>query len=169
MKLDYLANATGKVRIHLVYNGAPGTVEWDDIAVVAKNAMEFGFESGALPPWTKFGATSTTPTAGAARTGSFGVELSGVEGGLFFDLQDLMPGVTYEASVWVRGGGGTAYLWLHDTMGSNWATTTGVTTGVYQQIQVNYAANATGKARIHLRVDGGPGSISWDDVSFRPL
>ena len=43
IKLDYRANGTGKMRIHLVYDGAAGTAEWDDISVLAKDAMEFGF------------------------------------------------------------------------------------------------------------------------------
>ena len=33
--LNYVANGTGAVRVHLSFHGGGGSVEWDDVSVVA--------------------------------------------------------------------------------------------------------------------------------------
>ena len=120
IKLQYRANATGAVRIHLDFVGGAGKVEWDDISVAERNSEEYGFESGGLAPWVTFGGGAAAVTGGAARSGSFGLEVSGGSGlSVFTDLTWLTPGQTYEVTAYVRRspGSAAAFLWLHDTTG----------------------------------------------------
>ena len=167
--LTYTANATGAVRIHLVYGGGPGTVAWDDVTV-AERVLHYGFESGALEPWRTWGGATAAVTAGAARTGSFGLELSGGSGStdVFFDIGGLKLGPSYQVTVFVRrpAGSGTASLWLHDTTGTNKSPRQSVpASNSFQPVMLTYTANATGAMRIHLLYGGGPGTVAWDDVT----
>ena len=167
--LNYTANATAAVRIHVDFVGGAGTVEWDDITVVERNTVEYGFESGGLAPWVTFGGGAAAVTGAAARSGSFGLEVSGGSGlSVFTDLTGLTPGRTYEVTAHVRSspGSAAAFLWLHDTTGGNLSALQPAPGAVtYQPIKVQYRANATGAVRIHLDFVGGAGTVEWDDIS----
>jgi hypothetical protein len=69
-------------------------------------------QAGGLSPWAVFGGITALVKASAARTGSFGLELSGgsSSSGVFRDVTGLVPGQNYEISAWVRrpSGMGTA-------------------------------------------------------------
>ena len=167
-------NATGAVRIHLLFEGAPGTAEWDDLSVEPKSTLEYGFESGGLAPWVPFGGVTAVVTAGAARTGSFGLELSGGSplAGVFRDIGGLTPGQNYEVKVYVRSppGSGTAFLWLHDATGANESVLEPAPTGIsFQPVVLTYTANATGTVRAHLVFDGGAGTVAFDDLAVSGL
>ena len=173
IKLDYRANATGTVRVHLLFEAGLGAVEWDALTVVKKSVQEYGFESGALAPWIPFGGVTAAMTVGAARTGSFGLELSGGSGlpGVLRDIGGLTPGQNYEVKVYVRSppGSGAAFLWLNDTTGANASIFLPAPGDAsYRPIKLDYQANATGAVRIHLLFEGAPGTAEWDDLSVEP-
>ena len=169
VKATFVVNATQRARINLIYGGGAGTVEWDDVEV---RAVQFDFESGVLAPWVALGGTTSQVTAGAARTGSFGLQQSGGAGVAFVDVEGLAPGAPYEISAWVRvgpGGGGTPTLWVHDAMGGNAVMVPVAAGATFQQVTLTFVVNAAQRARINLIYGGGAGTVEWDDVSiFKP-
>ena len=134
--------------------------------------FQSGFEAGILAPWVALGSATSQVTAGAARTGSFGLEQSGGAGVAFVDVEGLVPGTAYEISAWVRlgpGGGGTPTLWVHDGPGVNSVMVPVAAGPTFQQVTLTFVVNATQKARINLRYGGGAGTVEWDDVAVRPV
>jgi hypothetical protein len=97
-----------------LFLGSPGTLFLDDITFVpgiepgaGENLLVNGdFENGAMAPWTaQSGATNSTVTAAAARSGSYGLELkvagsAGTPARIQQRLNDLTPGSPYTLSFW---------------------------------------------------------------------
>lgn len=125
--------------------------------------------------WTRFGSGMGVVGAGAARTGSFGLELSGGSGptSVFHDIGGLAPGQNYQVTAFVRrlADNGTASLWVHDTTGANASPSQSApASSSFEPLVLPYTANATGAVRIHLVYGGEPGTVAWDDVALsRPL
>ena len=61
VKLTFVVNATAKIRINLRYGGGAGTVERDDVEV---RAVQFGFETRLVEPWTALGSATSQVTGG---------------------------------------------------------------------------------------------------------
>ncbi len=163
--LTYVANSTGKVRIHLGYVAGAGTIYYDDVQVVVSNAAQ----GWALGYW---GATSVV-TSTQAHSGSYSLAQSGATTGGSFQDVSVTAGASYQVSVWVKADAGTTaqmYLWLHDTTGANAENTAAITPGQsWQQVTLTYVANSTGQLRIHLHYVAGAGTIYYDDVQVTTL
>jgi hypothetical protein len=170
-EVSFQATATGAVRIHLFDVGGSGTVYWDDIGVVQGFAS--GFETGVLAPWTPFGTTTLAVNNSLTRTGTHSLSESGASGGVFTDISGLENGQFYHITAFARSGPASTAavgLYIHDTVGGN-SVIDGVRVPLsssWNLFSLNFAADTTLRARIHLLYSGGTGQVSWDDVQLLP-
>ncbi len=164
--VTFMATSTGRMRIHLMSNGAPGTIFWDDVRVIDVS----GFENVATPPWPQFGGMTNSISKSVARTGLASLAQNGSSpGGVFLDLPGLTPGAIYQITGFSHADPGAtnqALLLVHDTNGANsavdgWRTPS---SSGWDAFTVTFAATDTGKMRIILFANGGTGNIYWDDI-----
>jgi len=176
----YTVTSNGAMGIHMVENAGAFTSYWDNVSVTLVPPVNGGFESGVLKPsWSTFvpsgGTGSISVSAGAARSGSFGlIEGSNSNGETAYQtVNALTPGQSYLASAWVKlgsGTAGTAYLYVDDTTGANACASAIVAPlAEWQQISCVYTATNNQAANIHLVEHSGAFSTYWDDVALTPL
>ena len=165
--VNFVATATGKLRIHLYYGGGAGCVYFDD--VLATQSWQTGFENGMVSPWLPYGSTVSATNATTAWQGLVSLAETGGSGGVYQDVLGLTPGRTYRITARAKSSAGAAaqtILYLHD--GTQAGT---VIDGPrvpnpsdWELFAANFVATATGKVRVHLHSNGGAGTLYWDDV-----
>jgi hypothetical protein len=165
----FLADSTGKARIHLMNTAASsGPVYFDD--VIISTGWQSDFENGAMFPWQSFGSATVGLTNSPA-IGSNSLSISGASGGAFQDIGGLVAGQFYTVTARVLAAAGTtgnALLFVHDTTGANTAldgarAASSVAWGVFQ---VHFLATSTGRMRIHLDFTGGSGALFFDNITL---
>jgi len=164
--VNFLATSSEKVRIHLIYTGGSGGVFFDDVTL--SQGWSSTFENGALGPWIPFGSGTASVTNTTSNSGAFSLAETGNEG-VYQDISGLVAGQLYNVSARVQSSSGAtsqATLLAHDTTGAGAvgdgprnASTTG-----WDFFSANFAADNTGKMRVHLTDTGGSGTLFWDDV-----
>src|SRR5262249_13664890 len=163
-----ITDAAGKIQTQSDYYPWGGELQLPNDMAVASSS----FEGGAADGWWLgyWGATSSVEGIQAHSGGYSLAQTGSVSGGTFQDVCGLVPGSSYQISVWVMSATGTtaqAYLWLHDTTGANAQNTTPATPGQnWQQLLLTYIANSTGCVRMHLHYAAGAGTIYYDDVQI---
>jgi hypothetical protein len=170
--VNFLATATGEIRIHLVDTGGAGTVYFDDVQVL--RAWGSGFENGTLAPWIPIGTTLESTTTALAYEGSSSLSQSGDGGGVYVDVPQAVAGQLYRITAHATSAPGSdmqGLLYVHDGTGVN-AVTDGYRTpssGGWGEYAVTFRATGSGDIRVHLLTTGGSGSLYWDEVQILPI
>ena len=170
LTLNFTANNTANMRVHLMRDTGAGTVYWDDVEI-APELINNGFEDSTASATGWVGPYWIGTTGGVTQsehfTGISSVAVGSAEGGFYQDIYDgVNIGQVYRVSAWVKGSPGSqARLWVHDNGGPSHPSTDLATNGSWQRIWLDFTST-TGNLRVHLhRVPVGTGNIYWDDVT----
>jgi microsomal dipeptidase-like Zn-dependent dipeptidase len=170
VSLAYTADATERVRVHLVRGSGTGTVYWDDVSLT-EAPVNGGFERGDAESWATYSPQEgfTAAVSGwVRRSGGLSLAQRGAFGITYQDVSGLVPGRTYRVNAYVRwasGASAPAELSVHNTSGAAFARVVAQPTTGWQLLTLSYTADPTGNIRIHLVRQEGAGEIYWDDVS----
>ena len=165
--VNYQADLTGTLRVHLLFSGGSGNVYWDQVQVMP--GWQNDFESGTLAGWTPFGGASSSASNAASNSGVYSVFESGGSGGIYQDIGGLTAGDLYHIRVRAHslaGSSGQALLYVHDTLGNNTVIdgSRSPSASGWDEFEVNFLATSSEKVRIHLIFTGGSGGVYFDDV-----
>jgi hypothetical protein len=129
------------------------------------------FETGSASPWLGVGGATIAISSSNAYGGVYSLAESGAAGGVYQDITGLTPGQFYRVTARALSiGGGSAALFVHDTLGSN-SVLDGYrvpSSTSFDEFAVNFQADPTGQMRIHLLFSGGTGTVYWDQVQIMP-
>jgi parallel beta-helix repeat protein len=162
--VNFLADSTGKARVHLMNTGS-GNLYWDDVAVTPGWISDF--DGGILSPWQQFGGGAVSFSSSPA-VGTFSLALTGSNGGVFRDFTGLKAGQWYTVTAHVRSIPGTssaATILLHDTFGNSVGTDSRVASSSgWDTLEAHFLATSATRIRVHLIFNGGSGGVYFDDV-----
>lgn len=130
-----------------------------------------GFETGTTDAWTVQTGVQASVVSTQAHGGNNSLSVTGAtSGAVYQNVSGLTTGQVWAVSAWVRADSGTTaqvQIIADDTTGANSQSTAASTPGqTWQQISVNYTANATQAMRIKLNYLSGSGTVYFDDVAM---